>query len=211
MIKPTVFGVGVNDSATPTQKFESITASGKTKNKLVWICKYYRKWKDMLKRCYYQRDFSTYFDCEVCESWLLFSNFKSWCQDQESLFNIDISDMHLDKDLLVTDNKIYSPRTCMFVHGKVNTFILDSKGARGDFKLGVNLNKTKTKYEAWCRYPLKRRQTYLGVYDTEDEAHEVWRLHKEKYANLLIEQLEITDERVITILKNKYKKEFWYS
>lgn len=211
MKKPTVFGIGINDETIPTQKFEKVVVDGEIKNKLVWVCKYYRKWKDMLKRCYYQKTFQTYFDCEVCDSWLIFSEFKTWCKEQEELYNIDIATLHLDKDLLITGNKIYSPETCLFVHSKVNTFILDSGAARGDFPLGVCLNKTKTKYESWCRYPLSRRQTYLGVYETPEEAHEAWRHHKEKYAKLLIEDLNIKDSRVISILENKYKEEFWYS
>ena len=211
MIKPSVFGVGINDVPTPTQKFESLSVGGKSKNKLIWICKYYRKWKDMLKRCYYQTTFKTYEDCYVCEDWLRFSAFKDWCILQEDLYSIDIADMHLDKDLLVVGNKCYSPEYCMFLHSKINTFILDSKAARGDQPLGVNLNKNKTKYEAYCRYPLNRRQTYLGVYPTPAEAHEAWRECKHKYAKLLVRELEIRDDRVVNILTTKYSKEFWYN
>ena len=45
-----VYGVGVNDSPEPVQRFEKVDG----KKKQVWVCPYYVVWKDMLKRCYYE-------------------------------------------------------------------------------------------------------------------------------------------------------------
>ncbi|CAH9016932.1 putative tRNA nucleotidyltransferase [Vibrio phage 193E37-1] len=201
-----VFNVGVNDSVKPTQKFEKVDG----KNKLVWICPYYRKWKDMLKRCYYQKGFKTYFDCVVCDEWLTFSNFKKWCLIQglpESLEHY-----HLDKDILHLNNKIYSPETCVFVKPVINTFVLDSGSARGDLPLGVNLNRSKTKFESYCRNPfIKRKQEYLGVFTTSEQAHEIWRQRKYEHACELAESEYVTDERVSKALRGRYSYENWYN
>lgn len=197
----TVFGVGVNDSPTPTQKFEKVGNN----YKLVWTCKYYRKWKDMLKRCYYQKYFETYQDCYVCKEWLLFSNFKDWCISFEVEYSVDISELHLDKDLLVKGNKVYSPKTCTFLHPKVNTFLLDSTKIRGEFPLGVTLNKNKTKYEAYCRNPfIPRKQHYLGVYTTYEEAHLVWKKKKLEFVYDFINKGYIFCDEVKSALVCRY-------
>lgn len=196
-----VFGVGVNDSTYSTQKFENIEG----KYKLVWICKYYRKWKDMLKRCYYQKDFETYRDCYVCKEWLLFSNFKDWCVSFEDKYSVDIVNLHLDKDLLSKGNREYSPDKCTFLHPKVNTFILDSAKIRGELPIGVNLNKNKTKYEAYCRNPfVPKKQHYLGVYPTPEMAHQVWKNKKLAFVHDFINNGYIFCDDVKTALIERY-------
>ena len=202
-----VFGVGTNDVPYFTQKFEYSKVDGKRKNKLVWICPYYRKWKDMLKRCYYQTDFHTYKECRVESSWLSLSCFTDWCKEQERVYGFSIKDMHLDKDILFIGNKVYCSEFCVFVDGKVNTFVLDSKAIRGDYKIGVSLNKTGKKYEAWCRHFSSRSQKYIGVFNTEDEAHEAWRKTKHKYACELADSNLVVDDRVSDALRTRYLKD----
>ena len=200
-----VFNVGINDSLIPTQRFEKING----KNKLVWVCPFYRKWKDMLKRCYYQKTFETYFECEVCKEWLIFSNFRNWCLSQNLKGNI--SDYHLDKDIL-HGSKIYSPNNCRLVPPVVNTFILESNKIRGNLPLGVNLNKSGIKYESYCRNPfIKRKQIYLGVFTSSEEAHEAWRKKKHEFAcELSYSNLDIPLE-VREVLRKRYSFENWYS
>lgn len=159
----------------------------------------------MLKRCYYQKDFETYQDCYVCKEWLLFSNFKSWCISFEGLHSVDISDLHLDKDLLVRGNKVYCPNNCTFLHPKVNTFLLDSAKIRGEFPIGVNLNKNKTKYEAYCRNPfIPRKQQYLGVYATPEDAHLVWKKKKLEFVYDFINKGYIFCDEVKSALICRY-------
>jgi hypothetical protein len=43
-----VYGVGVNDANYNVNKYEIIDG----KQKLIWACPFYIKWRDMLKRCY---------------------------------------------------------------------------------------------------------------------------------------------------------------
>lgn len=206
-----VHGVGYNDVDYVTQKFISETVNGVRSTKQTWVCPYYRKWKDMLKRCYYQTDFPTYKECYVSEDWLLFSRFRTWCIQQEFEYSIDIGTLQLDKDLLVEGNKEYCKECCVFVDNKVNTFILDSKKIRGDYLIGACLNKTKTKYESWCRSIHDRKQEYLGVYTYESEAHEAWRKRKHQHSCYLANSEYVIDNRVKKTLLTKYHEDFWYS
>ncbi len=84
---------------------------------------HYRKWSGMLERCYsdkYHQKKPTYKDCTVCEEWHNFQNFAKWIQDK-----IDSGEYqegyHLDKDIKINGNKIYSPDTCMFVSPSINS------------------------------------------------------------------------------------------
>jgi hypothetical protein len=74
-------------------------------------------WHNMLTRCYdpnYVTKFPTYKGCSVCFEWLNFSTFNSWHNENY------IEGFHLDKDLLVKGNKVYSPNTCKFISAKDN-------------------------------------------------------------------------------------------
>jgi len=100
---PLVFGVATSDSSYVTQK----TIDG-----VMVVCPFYRKWISMLTRCYsknYQLRHPTYKGCSVSDEWLLFSAFKSWMKKQ------DWDGKQLDKDLLISGNKIYSPDRYMNV------------------------------------------------------------------------------------------------
>ena len=109
-----VYGVGINDADYRVQeKITVVDEDGKKKQKLVWICPFYEKWKPMLRRCYsakYQEVRPTYIGCSVSEDWLRFSTFKAWMAAQ------DWEGMEIDKDILFPNNKIYSPETCVFIN-----------------------------------------------------------------------------------------------
>ena len=69
----------------------------------------YSHWRNMLVRCFdekYKKESTTYANCSCCDEWLLFSNFKRWYE------SFNYQDYHLDKDILVKNNKVYSPETC---------------------------------------------------------------------------------------------------
>ena len=78
--------------------------------------KYYNTWKHMINRCYNSNENSrnySYETCEVDSYWHNFQNFAEW---MESNYNPEtMQGWHLDKDILVKGNKIYSPDTCAFV------------------------------------------------------------------------------------------------
>jgi hypothetical protein len=147
-----VFGVGVNDA-------EYIVQSVVNGNRL--MCPYYQKWTGMLMRCYsdaYHKRYPTYIGCSVSKEWLIFSAFKVW------MLNQDWEGKSLDKDLLVQDNKIYSPSNCIFVTQRINNLLCDNKVIRGDCPTGVSFCNTNKKYIA--KISVDGKTKFLGYHET---------------------------------------------
>lgn len=201
-----VYGVGVNDAEYTAQKFETIGyVDGKQKQRQVWVCPFYQTWKNMLERCFSEElkaKHPTYKDVTCCEEWLLFSDFKRWMEQQ------DWEGRQLDKDILVLDNKVYSPETCAFVSSVTNSFVTASDASRGEYPLGVCWDKRAGKFQASCRNPFTKKGEHLGRFNCPNEAHEAWRKRKHELAQLVAE-LE-TDPRVVEALKKRYSVEEWY-
>lgn len=186
-----LFGVGINDSDYNTQPY----VDGKRVK-----CPFYSRWHCMLNRCYNELTLAkrpTYKDCTVCEEWLTFSNFKRWMAHQ------DWKGKDLDKDLLVTGNKVYSPETCVFVDRVVNNFLTDSAAARGNFPLGVYYNTYSRKFLAKVKNPFTKKQEHLGLFTCPNLAHLVWRKHKLKLALKLAATQ--SDHRVALALVERYR------
>lgn len=128
----------------------------------------------MIRRCYDSKSLeykTTYQDCEVCDEWLFFSNFKEWFDENY------IEGYSLDKDIRVHNNRIYSPETCCFVPKEINTIFITNKNKRGDFYIGVshngaNYTATLMKWGKTC---------YLGVFPTEKEAFLAYKREKEYF------------------------------
>ena len=194
-----VYGVGINDADYVVKKMETIEVNGKRKRKIVWYCPYYRVWNNMLERCYStkcQEKYPTYKGCSVSEEWLTFSVFKSWMEEQ------DWKGMQLDKDMLFEGNKVYSAETCVFVTQVVNSFTIDRGNDRGEWLIGVNLNKRVGKFMSRCSNPFTKKREHLGYFTCEVEAHQAWIKRKLELAHLLA--AEQTDERVAKALIERY-------
>jgi hypothetical protein len=110
----------------------------------------------------------------------------------------------LDKDLLFEGNKVYSPETCVFIPQLINKFTLDSINTRGLYPIGVSWCQASSKFRAQCNNPFTRKQEYLGVFDTEIEAHITWKDKKHQWACQLANSVYVTDERIRQVLLNKY-------
>jgi hypothetical protein len=72
----------------------------------------YRRWTDMLRRCYcevFHETNKTYKGCEVCLEWQEFHVFEEW-------FRVNyIEAFEIDKDIEINGNKTYCPEACSFV------------------------------------------------------------------------------------------------
>lgn len=99
--------------------------------------KQYHMWSNMLTRCYnekYQNLKETYKNCKVCEEWLCFENFEKWYFENYYDFNGLLA---LDKDILIKNNKIYSPNTCLLVPYEINSIFTKCDKARNNLYIGV--------------------------------------------------------------------------
>ncbi len=192
--KGLLYGVGINDADYVVKKI----VNGKTVT-----CIFYKKWSNMIKRCYselYQKSKPSYVGCKVCDEWLTFSNFKRWMEKQ------DWQGKELDKDILVKGNKVYSPDTCCFVDSLTNHFTMDSAASRGLYPTGVHYYKAYGRFMARCNDPFSSNNhgEYLGYFDTPEEAHEAWRSKKHEHAQKIASMQ--SDENVAAAIRLRYAK-----
>ena len=78
----------------------------------------YKRWENMIERCYRGGGVGNYKDCTVCSDWLVFENFY---RDIQGLKNYGLPNMHLDKDLVKKGNRVYSLATCQFISSVLNS------------------------------------------------------------------------------------------
>jgi len=74
----------------------------------------YVAWRNMLGRCYDVGWVGVYKGCSVHKEWLNFQTFAMW------FYQNWVHGYHLDKDIKVLGNKVYSKDTCLFVSEKDN-------------------------------------------------------------------------------------------
>lgn len=137
--------------------------------------KKYKVWASMIERGYsekFKKKHPSYIDCTVAKIWHNFQNFAEWfeCNQPKG------SDCQLDKDLLVFDNKLYSPATCVFLPRWLNTFTLSSEARTGKYPLGVSWHKSVGAFSSNCRK--EGGLIHLGYYQTPEKAHEAWLSYK---------------------------------
>jgi hypothetical protein len=148
------------------------------------LSKVYITWHSMIKRCYdekYKEEHPTYINCLVCDEWLNFQNFAEWFD--ENYYEIENEKMCLDKDILVQDNKTYSPSTCVFVPERINMLFLKRDNDRGEFPIGIR--RIGDKFRARANYIdkfNKLRRKELGTYKTPEDAFNLgYKPFKENY------------------------------
>lgn len=161
----------------------------------------YKKWNGMMQRCYNPKNKinnPSYEACTSSETFRHFSKFKSWYYSQ---IGCEQEGWHLDKDILIKGNKVYSEDTCCIVPPEINVALTNNKSVRGSFPQGVIYNSTKTRYRA----RIQRGDTWesLGTYDTPEEAFYAYKPVKEAHIKSLAEKWKgNVDPRVYEALMN---------
>lgn len=170
-----VFGVGQNNA--------DYAVHSKVGGRRV-VCPFYRRWVDMLRRCYsdeFQRDKPTYVGCEVVESWHLFMAFKGWMETQNWL------DAQLDKDFL-GGGRLYSPETCVFIPGWLNALFNTHSRRLRELPIGVTRDRDRKGF--YARLRIDGALTYINHYTTVEEASAAYRQARSEYVRSKYSQLE---------------------
>lgn len=131
--------------------------------------KKYQTWKGMMERCYCPKlkvARPTYNGCTVCDEWHNFQVFAEWFDGNY------IEGYHLDKDIKVKGNKIYSPDTCLFVSQAENTIDASAKlfkftSPNGD---GVSIYNLR----AFCAENGLCDKNMHAVYSSKRRSHKGW-------------------------------------
>ena len=186
---PSVYGIGVLGAKYPS-KINGV------------LTKEYILWTGMLQRCYsntFKKKRPTYEDCEVSDNFKSYDYFYKWCNSQ---VGFDNQGWHLDKDLLIKGNKVYSESTCVFIPREINQLLTKSTALRGKHLIGVYWSKTNKAFVAKVNKG-KGKQEHLGYFNTELEAFNVYKTAKEAFikeqANKWKSQI---DERAYKALLN---------
>ena len=164
---PSVYGVGVLGTEYPP------TINGvKTKE--------YVLWQSMLQRCYsdsYKKKYPTYEGCEVSDNFKSYEYFYEWCHSQIGFGN---EGWHLDKDLLIKGNKVYSENSCVFIPVEINSLLVKREASRGEHLIGVCWHNTSKSFVAVVRKNKGKRER-LGLFKTELEAFNAYKQAKEAF------------------------------
>jgi len=140
----------------------------------------------------------------ICQEWTYFSNYYNWASSQPNLpFLIKQTErICLDKDILVKNNKLYSPTTCCIVPSSINVLICTHPTVRGDLPLGVTWACQGQKVIAKWQNPITKEAEWSSVFPNTpegiEEAFYIYKYHREKYikekANLYYKNNFITKE-----------------
>ena len=164
---PSVCGVGILGAKYPVSEDGRDT-------------KEYTLWRNMLKRCYsdnFKKKNPTYEGCEVGDNFKSYEYFYEWCHEQ---IGFDNEDWHLDKDLLVKGNKVYSESTCVFLPREINQLLIKCESLRGEHLIGVSWHKTRKAFVARVGKN-KGGSAWLGYFNTELEAFNAYKQAKESF------------------------------
>lgn len=143
----------------------------------------YNKWLGIKIRCspsQWDSKYRTYQGCSYCQEWQDFENFEKWALLPENGYR---EGYHLDKDILVKGNKVYSPQTCCFVPVAINNLLTSCRKKRGKYPIGVS--KSRNTYIACLsRYS---SQSCIGSFETIGDAFQAYKVAKERYIKELAE------------------------
>ena len=164
---PSVFGVGMLGTKYPSK------VNGRN-------TKGYDLWYSMLRRCYSdnsKKKRPTYEGCEVSDKFKSYEYFYEWCHSQ---IGFGVDGWHLDKDLLVKGNKVYSEDSCVFLPSEINSLLTKRTASRGEYLIGVSwYSKSKTFIAQVNKN--KGKPEHLGYFKTEIEAFNAYKTAKESF------------------------------
>ena len=151
----------------------------------------YEMWSGIMARCYcYPDRYPAYFGKYiVCDEWHNYQNFAKWFEENKYEVN---ERLHIDKDILFPNSKMYSPKTCLLVPQTINMMFMNKPNKRG---LPNGIYKSRKGYLA------EYNENKLGIYPTVEMAYEVYASEKEKFIRQLADEYKnIIPEKVYNAL-----------
>ena len=185
---PSVYGVGITGDKYSTWII------GEDKH-----TKEYDAWQNMLARCFDEKikeKYPTYKNVTCCKEWLLYDNFYEWMHRQLNFDKWYANDKwHVDKDILIKGNKVYSPDTCCLIPQNVNKLFLKHDLFRGGLPIGVTKCSNREGFIARCMNPITNQRDYIGYYGTPERAFFAYKLYKEDLIKQ-VAQIEFNKENI---------------
>lgn len=166
---PAVYGIGYHGLLYTNSKEEA-----------------YKRWHWIMNRCYspaVHELYSEYEDCEICEEWYNFSNFKLWYDEYILPWKSLEIEVDIDKDILFKGNKLYSPDTVSLVPSEINSLFINCSSTGG---LPLGIWKEGKKYRAGMTF--LGHKIKLGTFDTVEAAFARYKEYKEDFIKDLAEQ-----------------------
>lgn len=156
----------------------------------------YSIWGSMLERCYgfkeRKRHPTYYGKCTVCEEWHCFQTFAKWYIKESYPVN---GRLHIDKDILISENTVYSPSTCLLMPQRINELFTVRRNKEG---MPQCIRTTKT-----GRYSVSYGGINLGICDTYEDACEKYKTAKKnKIIEVAIEYKDIIPRKAYDALMN---------
>lgn len=165
----------------------------------------YFVWSTMIRRCYDPNVFKklpTYINCSVDPRWHNFQVFAEWYYNNSK--KIRGIKFHLDKDLLIDGNKVYSPETCVILPARINLFLANKKSNNVSGFIGVSFDSASKKWRATCHDFHKHGNITLGCCDDPEKASLMYlkgRSIQAEHAKNYMRSLGIYSEEVIQKIK----------
>ena len=171
--------------------------------------KCYQTWIDMIKRVHNEKELlkrPAYRNVKVCEEWYNFQNFAEWYEENypKNIENIKFS---LDKDLLQENigNKIYSPKTCVFLPININCFFNNVKTKNTTGYIGVSevYNKNGIFVAQINDFETKKRKS-IKYCKTKEEAFEFYKEYRIKNVDKVkdyLRSLNYLSEEIIELVR----------
>lgn len=147
---------------------------------------WYAIWRAMICRSVcekFKNKYKNYQNVSVCDDWIYFSKF---IMDVSSIKNSNMSiecGWHMDKDILIRNNKTYSKETVCFVPKDINNLFIKRGKLRGDFPIGVSYHKPLGKFRAQINKDKKK--IHLGLFDSVDDAFLAYKVAKESHVKFV--------------------------
>lgn len=169
----------------------------------------YKYWYSMIQRCYdpkYHKKHPTYKDCTVHEYFLSFENFNEWYN--ANYYQVPNEKMQLDKDIIISNNKIYAPGRVIFIPQTINS-LFKGHSKNNDLPMGMHYNKRDKKYEAYIG--INGRLKHLGRYNTPEQASYIYLYERSKYIKQKVLQYNEMPDFIKEKLIDISEKALWNS